>query len=200
MSVDDDDQRASFENLLRPHFDRLYRLANRLTSSKPEAEDLFQDVLVKVYPRLDKLVDIDKPGPWLCRVMYNLFIDNKRRYARQRLIAVSEQHLPGESIESLPGQDDPHLDQERLDNIMRLDRALGQLSDDHRLVVLLHDTEGYQLNEIQELTGTPIGTLKSRLHRARARLRELLEEDGTRQSDSACKNLKRKNHGPRANR
>jgi RNA polymerase sigma-70 factor (ECF subfamily) len=62
---------------------------------------------------------------------------------------------------------------------MRLDRALARLSDDHRLVVLLHDTEGYQLNEIQELTGTPIGTLKSRLHRARARLRELLEKDGT---------------------
>ena len=76
-------------------------------------------------------------------------------------------------------QDDPHLNQVRLDNIMRLDRALARLSDDHRLVVLLHDTEGYQLNEIQELTGTPIGTLKSRLHRARARLREILATDGT---------------------
>jgi RNA polymerase sigma-70 factor (ECF subfamily) len=179
MSVDNDNQRASFESLLRPHFDRLYRLANRLTSSKHEAEDLFQDVLVKVYPRLDDLVDIEKPGPWLCRVMYNLFIDNQRRYARQRLVTVSESRLPGESVDSIPGKDDPQLDQERLDNIMRLDRALARLSDDHRLVVLLHDTEGYQLNEIQELTGTPIGTLKSRLHRARARLRELLEKDGT---------------------
>ena len=175
MSGDHDNQRASFEKLLKPHFDRLYRLSNRLTGSKPEAEDLFQDVLVKVYPRLDELVDIDKPGPWLARIMYNLFIDNQRRYARQRLVAVSEQCLPGESVESQPGRDDPHLDRERLDDIMRLDRALARLSDDHRLVVLLHDTEGYQLNEIQELTGTPVGTLKSRLHRARARLRELLE-------------------------
>ena len=57
--------------------------------------------------------------------------------------------------------------------------ALARLSEEHRVVVLLHDTEGYKLEEIQDLIGTPIGTIKSRLHRARARLREILEEDGT---------------------
>ena len=57
--------------------------------------------------------------------------------------------------------------------------ALGQLSDDHRIVVLLHDTEGYKLAEIEAMTGVPVGTVKSRLHRARARLREILTKDGT---------------------
>ena len=61
----------------------------------------------------------------------------------------------------------------------RLDAALQKLSEDHRIVVLLHDTEGYKLEEIQDLTGVPVGTIKSRLHRARARLRQILEEDGT---------------------
>ena len=70
-------------------------------------------------------------------------------------------------------------DVERLDNIMQLQRALDSLSDDHRLVVLLHDSEGYKLSEIQEITGDPLGTVKSRLHRARARLREILAADGT---------------------
>jgi RNA polymerase sigma-70 factor (ECF subfamily) len=56
---------------------------------------------------------------------------------------------------------------------------LSQLSDEHRIVVLLHDTEGYKLEEIQELIGVPVGTVKSRLHRARARLRDILTEDGT---------------------
>ena len=69
---------------------------------------------------------------------------------------------------------------------MRLDAALSKLSDEHRLVVLLHDTEGYKLHEIQELTGTPIGTLKSRLHRARARLREILDADGTKSTAETC--------------
>ncbi len=62
---------------------------------------------------------------------------------------------------------------------MRLDRALAQLSDEHRLVVMLHDTEGYTMEEIQQLTDVPVGTIKSRLHRARARLREILDADGT---------------------
>ena len=76
---------------------------------------------------------------------------------------------------------------------MRLDNALRQLSEEHRLVVLLHDTEGYKLNEIQELTGTPVGTLKSRLHRARARLREILNADGTKPVGESCLEAKRIN-------
>jgi len=179
MSDHDERHSAGFEALVRPHFERLYRLAWRLTASKPEADDLFQDVLVKVYPRFDELLDLDQPGPWLCRVMYNHFIDNRRRFQRQRLVAVSEGQLPGQSLESLPGGDDPALDRERADNIMQLDRALAMLSEEHRLVVMLHDAEGYKLAEIQELTDVPIGTLKSRLHRARARLREILETNGT---------------------
>ena len=68
---------------------------------------------------------------------------------------------------------------ERFDKLRRLDGALRQLSDEHRIIVLLHDTEGYKLTEIQELIGVPVGTVKSRLHRARAKLREILNEDGT---------------------
>ena len=78
-----------------------------------------------------------------------------------------------------PGPDDPAWDQERLERMRRLDLALSQLSDEHRLIVLLHDTEGYKMTEIQELIGVPVGTIKSRLHRARIRLREILTADGT---------------------
>lgn len=169
----------AFERLVRPHFDRLYRLASRLTGARAEAEDLFQELLVKAFTKLDDLVEIDEPGSWLCRVMYNLFIDEKRRFARRRMHTVEEGSLPGEGLAGLPGSDDPAYDHVRAEKLQRLDRALAQLSDEHRIVVLLHDTEGYKLKEIQELTGTPVGTVKSRLHRARARLREILEADGT---------------------
>lgn len=179
MGPFDHSQRASFDALIKPHLDRLYRLSFRLAGNKAEAEDLFQDVLTKIFPRLDELIEIEEPGSWLCRVMYNHFIDNRRRYARQRLVSVSEDRLPGKSLEELPGNLDPVADAERLDNIMRLQRAFSELSEDHRLVVLLHDSEGYKLTEIQDVTGTPVGTLKSRLHRARARLREILATDGT---------------------
>ena len=194
MGNHDRNQRASFESLLKPHLDRLYRLAFRLASQKAEAEDLFQDVLIKVYPRLDELIGIEEPGSWLCRVMYNHFIDNRRRFARQRLVAVSEGSLPeGQGIDNMPGDLDPAIDADRRDDIKRLDNALGKLSEEHQLVVLLHDTEGYKLIEIEELTGTPVGTLKSRLHRARARLRDILDSDGTKTGPETCSALKRTN-------
>ena len=180
------DDRAAFEQLLRPHFERLFRLAFRLTGSKPEAEDLFQELLIRAYARLDDVVAVDEPGSWLARVMYNLFIDERRRFARRRLHTVEEGALPGEGLAGLAGTDDPARDHARLEKLEALDRALAQLSDDHRIVVLLHDTEGYKLKEIQELMGVPVGTLKSRLHRARARLKEILSAGGTFSDGDSC--------------
>lgn len=173
------DNNLAFERLVRPHFDRLYRLAWRLTGAKAEAEDLFQELLIKAFGKLDDLVEIDEPGSWLCRVMYNLFIDERRRFARRRMHMVEEGQLAGDGLAGLPGNDNPLHDNERLEKLRHLDAALAQLSDEHRVVVLLHDTEGYKLTEIQALTGVPVGTVKSRLHRARARLREILLADGT---------------------
>jgi len=171
--------RQAFETLVRPHFDRLYRLAYRLTGRKAEAEDLFQELLIKAYGTLDDLVTIEEPGSWLSRVMYNLFIDEQRRLKRRRMHAVEEGFLPAGGLEGFAGDQDPVRDNQRLEKLRMLDLALAKLSDEHRIVVLLHDTEGYKLTEIQELTGVPIGTVKSRLHRARARLREILTADGT---------------------
>ncbi len=174
-----DNQNLTFERLVRPHFDRLYRLAWRLAGQKAEAEDLFQELLVKAYGMLDELVEIDDPGTWLSRVMYNLFIDERRRFARHRMRVVEEGQLGGAGLDGLAGSENPVADNERDERVERLDRALAQLSDEHRIVVLLHDTEGYKLREIETLTGVPTGTLKSRLHRARARLRQILVADGT---------------------
>ncbi len=173
------DHSAVFERIVRPHLTRLYRLAWRLTGSKAEAEDLFQELLVKAFMRLDDLIEIDEPGSWLCRIMYNRFIDDRRRFARRRLKFVDEGELPGGGLAALPGGRDPVADNVREDRIRSLDRALAMLSDEQRIVVLLHDAEGYKLDEIHHLTSTPVGTVKSRLHRARARLREILSADGT---------------------
>lgn len=169
----------TFEKRVRPHFDRLYRLAWRLTGQKAEAEDLFQELLIKAYGKLDDLVNIDEPGSWLSRMMYNLFIDERRRFARRRMHTVEEGEMAGDGIAGLAGTDSPAMNHERHEQFVKLDAALSELSDEHRLIVLLHDTEGYKLTEIQELIGIPVGTVKSRLHRARARLREILTKSGT---------------------
>ena len=142
------DNNLAFERLVRPHFDRLYRLAWRLAGSKSEAEDLFQELLIKAYGKIEDLANIEQPGPWLCRVMYNLFIDEQRRFTRHRMRIVDEGQLGPEGIENSAGTDDPVANNEQIEQILRLENALAQLSDEHRIVVLLHDTEGYKLTEI----------------------------------------------------
>lgn len=189
---------AQFEDLLRPHLERLYRLAFRLTGEVADAEDLLQDVLIKLYERRDELTSIAELGPWISRVLYNRFVDNQRYYARRRLTVVdaggadAAAENPWERFPTPePG---PQAAAARELDITRLSEALRALSLDHRTVLLMHDSEGYKLEEIHRITGVPMGTLKSRLHRARARVRELLTHDGTFSPPQACLRVSGQDH------
>lgn len=180
MSSSKSEQAQAFERLMRPHLDKLYRLAFRLTGTVADAEDLVQDVLVKLYTRRAELSSIEDLSPWLGRVLYNLFVDTRRRSKRRRLglVATDVEQQSASATHHSPAPD-PQAQTAQAFDISRLHEALQRLSEEHRTVVLLHDAEGYTLAEIQRVTDVPVGTLKSRLHRARARLREILKEDGT---------------------
>ena len=167
----------AFAELVRPHLESLYRLAYRLTGTVADAEDLLQDVLCKLYERRGELAAIESLGPWLKRVLHHRFVDVTRRRARQRLVSVGSAESERAALEATLAPAAPP-DGSPFD-VTRLTAALAQLSVEHRTVLLMHDAEGYKLMEIQEITGIELGTLKSRLHRARARLRELLGDVGT---------------------
>jgi len=167
---------------MRPHLDHLYRLAYRYTRSVSDAEDLIQDLLVKLYPRVDELRRIEKLRPWLARVLYRMFIDSIRRQARSPIESASELNDPHvneidfEYIDSYDGNPEDRISRNR--ELHLLATKIDQLSEEHRSVIILHDVEGYTLDEMQKILDCPIGTLKSRLHRARIHLRRLLS-DGT---------------------
>ena len=170
---------AHFERLLRPHLEQLYRLAYRFTGNPTDAEDLVQDLLIKIYPRREELKQVEKLRPWLARVMYNLFIDHKRRHSRSPVhLAVDnigDEESGGSLLDQIPTEAaGPEEETARHIDLTHLQASLEALSDDHRLVLMLHDIEGYTLEEMTAIVECPIGTLKSRLHRARARLREIL--------------------------
>ena len=172
------DERDAFETALKPHLDRLYRLAYRLTGTRSDAQDLVQDVLVKLYGRRDELSSIADLGPWLGRVLYNRFIDDQRHYRARRLHVVA--NTGDSSVEQVAAETpEPECEAALAFDISRVQAALSKLSLEHRTVLLLHDAEGYKIEEIHMVTGVPVGTVKSRLHRARARLREILDADGT---------------------
>lgn len=171
---------SDFERLIRPHLDYLYKLAYRFTGATDRAEDLIQDLLVRLYPRAAELASIEQPRPWLVRVMYRLFIDQLRRDARQPHVAIAESELAGddengdpyaEIADPAPGPDvelDLALDRKRLV------QAWEELSPEHRALLTLYEVEGYTLEELERLLDVTIGTLKSRVHRARRRLAALL--------------------------
>jgi RNA polymerase sigma factor (sigma-70 family) len=167
--------RETLAAMLQAHLGRLRRLALVLTENSDDAEDLVQDVVVKLCARPRQVAGIRDPSTWLNRVLYNQFIDDRRRRKRQPLQLVGSAQdldaaMPGDSAE-------PMLEAICTDRDQRLRTALGALSAEQRMVLLLHDSQGYRLSEIHQVTDIPLGTLKSRLHRARYRLRELLDED-----------------------
>lgn len=172
---------AQFDQLVRPHLDHLYKLAYRFTGTADRAEDLVQDLLVRVYPRCDELAGIEWLRPWLTRVMYRIFIDQVRHNARSPHMPIADSALANEFTDEgdpyadvpgmAPGPEDEiemHFDRERLT------RAWEQLNPDHRALLTLFEIEGYTLQELETMLECTRGTLKSRLSRARSRLADLL--------------------------
>ena len=157
-----------FERLLRPHIDPMYRFAYRLCGSRDDAEELVQSFLVRLYPKFEKIEKIEKLTPWLCRGLYNLYVDGYRRQQRENAIFEAGMMID----EASDNTDTTFFEVNNLELNSRIESALEKLNPDQRLVVLLHDSEGYTLDELSEILKVPLGTLKSRLNRAHARLKK----------------------------
>jgi RNA polymerase sigma-70 factor (ECF subfamily) len=169
---------VEFERLLREHVPALYRSAYRWTGAVDRAEDLVQQLLVRLYPRLAELRALDQLRPWALRVMYRIFVDQLRRERASPVQfgadPVASDDLPAEDDAWVdPGPGPPELTDREVTQ-ERLLRAWERLGEEHRMVLSMHDIEDYTLPELARIMDIPLGTLKSRLHRARARLRELL--------------------------
>jgi len=166
-----------FEQLLQPHFDALYGAARRLAASESDAEDLVQEVCLKAYLKLDELERIEYQRAWLLRVLYNRFIDGQRKNQRSPL-ALSQAPADDEAVD-IPASKQ-WQPEEQVDRIMKMDeimRAMQLLDLEQCSLLALHDIEGYGLAELNSLTGLPVGTLKSQLHRTRVKLGRLLRRD-----------------------
>lgn len=164
-----------FEELIHPHMDYLYRLAFRFCGSQEDAEDLVQDLLIKLFHRRNELEKVEKLRPWLTTSLYRMFVDSYRKKNRSPLELIDDETAFYETTVSEGSTPDNTLaEDQRIDQIQV---AFNRLSEDHRVLMTLHDIEGYRLVEIESMLGTPVGTLKSRIHRARARMRDMLAND-----------------------
>jgi RNA polymerase sigma factor (sigma-70 family) len=156
----------SWDEIVRTHSARVYRLAYRLTGNQHDAEDLTQEVFVRVFRSLASY----KPGTfegWLHRITTNLFLDGARRKQRIRFEGLGDdaaQRLPGTEVSPAQAWDETHLDGD-------IQAALQALPPDYRAAVVLCDIEGFSYEEIAATMGVKLGTVRSRIHRGRAQLR-----------------------------
>ncbi len=174
-----DARKARFEAILRPHFDTLYAAARRMTLSPVDAEDLLQDVALKAFEKLDELERIEYPRAWLLKVMYNKFIDEHRSSTRSPVDQAAtgvDSEEPDDYVRS------DWLPEEMLDREIRITRilmAMKRLDSESAALVALRDIEGLTIAELEEMTGSPSGTIKAKLHRSRTRLGRILSSDET---------------------
>jgi RNA polymerase sigma-70 factor (ECF subfamily) len=166
-----------FATLIRSHFDALYGAARRLASSDADAEDLVQEVCMKAYLRLSDLESIAHPRAWLFRVLYNVFIDTVRSHQRSPVSIAANTASVDESELAGNKRLQPEEQTERLISLDLLWSAMSILDKEQCALLALHDIDGYSIAELESLTGTPEGTIKSRLHRTRIKLGRLLQRE-----------------------
>ena len=146
--------------------DRAWRLAGLILGNRPDAEDATQEALLRAWRSLDSLRDPAGFSAWFDRILVNVCRDRLRRRARVRFLPIDE------DAAAWPGTDDLRAVLDRDETL----RALEVLDADERLVVVLHYWADLTLTDVATRTGWPIGTVKSRLHRALGRMGTQLSE------------------------
>ena len=159
----------TWDEIVERHSDRVFRLAYRLTGNRPDAEDLTQEVFVRVFRSLGTYTPGTFEG-WLHRVTTNLFLDSARRKQRIRFDALSDERA-SRLTSGAPTPDAAYADQTFDDDV---ERALATLPPDFRAAVVLCDVEGLSYEEIAQVMDAKLGTVRSRIHRGRAMLRDAL--------------------------
>src|ERR1700761_5604595 len=168
----------SWDEIVRAHSGRVYRLAYRLTGNQHDAEDLTQEVFVRVFRSLASYTPGTFEG-WLHRITTNLFLDLARRRQRIRFEGLGhdvEGRISGGDPTPAEAFDDRHLDSD-------IQSALRELPPEYRAAVVLCDIAGLSYEEIAATLGVKIGTVRSRIHRGRAQLRAALEHRRPRRPD-----------------
>jgi len=167
---------TAFGVLVRRYQERLYNSVYRLVENAEDAQDVVQEAFLNAYQSLDCFKGDAQFFTWLYRIAVNTAISLKRK---RRAMVRMETGVNGEpgiepldrSAESRPGHALEQAEQET-----RVHQALNRLSPEHRTVLIMKDMEGQKYETMAEVLQVPIGTIRSRLHRARLELRELLEK------------------------
>jgi RNA polymerase sigma-70 factor, ECF subfamily len=168
---------AAFEHLYQIHGRRVYALCLRMVGNPSDAEDLMQEAFLQLFRKIGTFRGESAFSTWLHRMTVNVV-----------LMRLRKKTLPAASLEETTEPDEetggprkdigaPDLRLSGAVDRVNLERSIGKLPPGYRTVFVLHDVQGFEHNEIAGIMGCSVGNSKSQLHKARTRLRELLQED-----------------------
>ncbi len=167
---------AVFDNEFMPHIDSMYNFAYRLTFDEDDAKDLVQDTYLKAYRFINSFREGTNAKAWLYRILKNSFINDYRKKSKQPSKVDYQEVEQYYNSEDTPGGANVDPTSEVLKGMIgdEISNALNSLAIDFRTVVILCDLEGFTYEEMAKILDIPIGTVRSKLHRARNLLREKL--------------------------
>jgi RNA polymerase sigma-70 factor (ECF subfamily) len=156
----------AFDELYRRHVDRIYAVCLRMSADRQRAERLTQDAFVRCWEKISTFRGDSRFSSWLHRLAVNVVLNDQRARKRMKLRLETSADL-GRYAKAAPG--------DRSEEMIDVERALANLPDQARQVLVLYGIEGYKYREIAEMTGLAEGTVKAQIHRARKLLTEALE-------------------------
>ncbi len=164
-------ERAAYDTLVVRYQDRLFNTLARLIGSADDAMDIAQDAFVQAYTKIDTFQGKAAFYTWLYRIAFNLAMSHVRR---RRPLTVLDGDETTRTIEPVATTDSPTDCLESAERVAAVQAAINALADEHRQVVVLRELEGCDYEQIAEILEIPVGTVRSRLFRARAQLKEKL--------------------------
>ena len=169
---------TAFDDLVRRYEKQVYNFAYRMTGNYDDANDIATVAFVKVFNAINSFRGDANFSTWLFRIVTNLYLDERKRSKAHLNVPLDEYINLEESSVTRQVEDPSPSPLDRLEASERyemLARAVGDLPEYQRIMVLLYHTQGHSYEEIAQIVGLPIGTVKSRLNRARLALKEKLE-------------------------
>ncbi len=181
VPVDRPEEQRAFEALLARHEKRIFNLIYRSVGSYEDAADLTQETFIKAYKAFPRFRGQSQPYTWLCHIALNTCRDwfrKRKRQARYQAFSLDSREEGEEMLQALATLEadrDPVVVFERGEMAARVHEALQRLPEGHRTVIILRDLQQLSYEEIAQATGLSLGTVKSRIHQGRLRLRRLLQ-------------------------
>jgi RNA polymerase sigma-70 factor (ECF subfamily) len=163
---------AAFGELVRKYQDRLFNTMVHVCGSPEEARDVVQEAFVQAFVKLDSFHRESAFYTWLYRIAFNTAVSRRRR--KRPMLSV-EQQREATGVEPLDAHEGPAGRLEQQERVGQVQKALAELTEEHREVLVLKEIEGHRYEEIADLLGVPVGTVRSRLFRARMQLRDILK-------------------------